>query len=282
MTLSQVTGVLEALSEPLDAVDLEATKDRFRREFATRTASQAALDNAFGCLEAASGSISRMLTRLVTVAGGGGDIDLVARIAAYREPLARAVEEEPGDAIRVLKAVAACCLMAAAIDRFGNDGDGIEYLHGMLPALVRLGRGTVGIGRAIPGEPELGDTRNAALRCVLDTAIVLVAGRRCGAARHQSSNGGGPLDDRLEPRPDHRPDPSTTRRSVLELLDVALPGDCFLRARVSLTSVAAGADAIDPRDAEFSLWMLLRGATPGLRVELSTICDALTLQLRGD
>ena len=213
------------------------------------------------------------------------DPDLLARFveqsARLRDAFAQTHEEK--DPPSLLRAISVACLCATAVDRFG--GDGVDYLRETWKHIRRIGCRAEGFGRRVKGDDGSSiDTRWVAARVLADFACVLLIARqrppkgddpRAGG----SDDAGDPLDDRLAPRPWASPDRPAA--PILELVNSAEPGDCWIRGLAGLAIIASGLGVFGPAATRDAFEGLLRQSPRvALRKELRAARAALRRDLR--
>lgn len=212
------------------------------------------------------------------------DPDLLARFVEQSVRLREAFVQTQAeyDPSSLLRAISVACLCATAVDRFG--GDGIDYLREIWKDIRRVGRRVEGFGRRVNGDDGSSmDTRWVAARVLADFACVLLIARQLPPQGDDPSDGDGDrdraLDDRLEPRPWAGPDRPAT--AILELLNSAEPGDCWIRGLAGLTIIASGLRVFGPLATREAFEGLLgRSPRVALRKELRTARAALRRDLR--
>ncbi len=297
--LDEIFATLESLSEGFETgVDPEQCIRRLVDAIEAGPARKAAAEELSLLHTAVTNSISPLLRRAVAVvsrASNANDLDRLARIAAFREPLLdaiaattprRLIGSRLEDRLRgkLIRAVYAAALISAATDRIhlSNEG-GLATLRRSIEALNVAGSQVGGFGLPIPTASIFDNTASTFLMLLLEFSLAIIAGRRLDE-RRGDDDGDRPLDDRLEPKPFFSYPQGSTERSVRELLEVRLQGDgaegdCWLRARAGAARFFYGVGLLSTSKLLAVFDEIQAAANPDLRKEFAKARAAFLLEM---
>jgi hypothetical protein len=295
--LDELLANLEALSEGFDTgVVPEQCIRRLVDAIEEGPARKAAEEELSLLHTALTNSISPLLRRAVAVvsrASAANNLDQLARIAAFREPLLKGIAATTPrrligprleDRLRgkLIRAGYAAALISAATDRIEAEG-GLPDLKRSIEALSEAGAQVAGFGLPLPNFSIWDNTASAFLMILVQFSLALHAGRRLDERRGDddgdSNNDDRPLDDRLEPKPWAHPQGST---DVRELLDIRLPdaeGDCWLRARSGAARFFYGVGLLSTTKFLAVCAEIEAAGNPDLRQELTKARAAFLLEM---
>jgi hypothetical protein len=294
--LDELLANLEALSEGFDTgVVPEQCIRRLVDAIEEGPARKAAEEELSLLHTALTNSISPLLRRAVAVvsrASAANNLDQLARIAAFREPLLKGIAATTPrrligprleDRLRgkLIRAGYAAALISAATDRIEAEG-GLPTVRRSIDALSGAGAQVAGFGLPLPNFSIWTDTSSATLMILVETCVAMIAGRRLDERRDDdgdSNNDDRPLDDRLEPKPFAHPQGST---DVRELLDIRLPdaeGDCWLRARSGAARFFYGVGLLSTTKFLAVCAEIEAAANPDLRQEFAKARAAFLLEM---
>ncbi len=191
---------------------------------------------------------------------GSADVDRLARLAAFaprlREILASV--RTPPEPQPLIAAMAAACVVAAGLERMGDDAVG--FLRDVVRSVIS------GIGVDTTFE-------EGGLRPLLELATVIVAAREAESFAVCTRT---PLDDAMTPRPWAGRDPQDA--PILDLMSMPMGGDEVIRAQAKLIAVAAGSPRLQ-FGVVIATSLLEHLAARVNRLDLHTAIESLSFEL---